>query len=304
MKENLSQEIFRAYDIRGVAGKTLTQDTVYRIGRALAYYLNDREDGPIVIVGHDNRISSPQFNEIFQEALIDGGCRVVDIGMVPTPLLYFAVHTLEQSNHGVIITASHNPKEYNGFKIVVDKQALSIDEIQKLYQIARSQNFVRKYDDESKVKFFAQRVTKIDVAVTYRHMLVRDFKLKHPLKVVVDCANAVAGKVVPLLLHQMGCEVETLYCELDGNFPNHSPDPSDADNLKSLIKCVKLSHADLGVAYDGDADRVFFIDENGSPVSSDYMIMLFAKYILTDSKKGKIIYDVKCSAKIKSVAEA
>jgi len=275
--------IFRAYDIRGVVNRTLTEGVVKLIGRAIGSEALQR-GRRTVIVGRDGRLSGPALSSALIEGLMETGCEVKDIGCVPTPVLYFATHYLDTQT-GVIVTGSHNPPDYNGLKIVIDGETLSGESIQHLRERIEAGNFISGKGS----------VEAINVVPDYIERIRGDVTIARPLKVVVDCGNGVAGNVIPLLLKEIGCKVTELYCEVDGNFPNHHPDPSKPDNLKDLIRVVKQVKADVGLAFDGDGDRLGVITTEGSIVWPDRVLMLFVADILDRNPGGLIIYDVKCS---------
>ncbi len=275
--------IFRAYDIRGVVNRTLTDDVVKLIGRAIGSEALQR-GRRTVIVGRDGRLSGPALSSALISGLMETGCEVKDIGCVPTPVLYFATHYLD-SQTGVIVTGSHNPPDYNGLKIVIDGETLSGESIQHLRERIEAGNFI---SGEGSVE-------SINVVPDYIERIRGDVVIGRPFKVVVDCGNGVAGNVVPQLLKEFGCKVIELYCEVDGNFPNHHPDPSKPDNLKDLIRVVKQVKADVGLAFDGDGDRLGVITTEGGIVWADRVLMLFAADVLDRNPGGLIIYDVKCS---------
>jgi phosphomannomutase/phosphoglucomutase len=275
--------IFRAYDIRGVVNRTLTEGVVKLIGRAIGSEALQR-GRRTVIVGRDGRLSGPALSRALIEGLMETGCEVKDIGCVPTPVLYFATHYLDTQT-GVIVTGSHNPPDYNGLKIVIDGESLSGESIQHLRERIEARNFISGKGD----------VESINVVPDYIERIRGDVVIGRPFKVVVDCGNGVAGNVIPQLLKEFGCKVIELYCEVDGNFPNHHPDPSKPDNLKDLIRVVKQVKADVGLAFDGDGDRLGVITTEGSIVWADRVLMLFAADVLDRNPGGLIIYDVKCS---------
>jgi phosphomannomutase/phosphoglucomutase len=275
--------IFRAYDIRGVVKRTLTEDVVRLIGRAIGSEAIQR-GRRTVIVGRDGRLSGPDLSRALIEGLMMTGCEVKDIGCVPTPVLYFANHFLDTQT-GVIVTGSHNPPDYNGLKIVIDGETLSGGSIQHLRERIEAGNFISGKGS----------VESIDVVPDYIERIRDDVTIARPLKVVVDCGNGVAGNVIPRLLKEIGCKVTELYCDVDGNFPNHHPDPSKPDNLKDLIRVVNQIKADIGLAFDGDGDRLGVVTTEGSIVWPDRVLMLFAADVLDRNPGGQIIYDVKCS---------
>lgn len=276
--------IFRAYDIRGIVGETLTEEIVYDIGRALAS--EARESGcQTVVVGRDGRISSPALAKALSDGIVSTGCNVLDIGMVPTPVLYFVVHHTD-GRTGVMITGSHNPSEYNGLKMMIKGETLSGDRIQQIKQRIDNQAFSKGEGSVEQNGMFESE---------YIGTVCDDIQLIRPLKVVLDCGNGVAGVLAPVLFKTLDCEVIELFCEVDGNFPNHHPDPSKPENLAELIKAVKDNKADLGLAFDGDGDRLGVIDSKGKIIWPDRQMMLFAKDVLAGKPGSQIIYDVKCS---------
>jgi phosphomannomutase/phosphoglucomutase len=277
------RSIFRAYDIRGVVGQTLTAAAVRQIGRAIGSEALQRGCNTVV-VGRDGRLSGPELAEALIAGLNATGCDVKDIGVVPTPVLYFAAHYLDTQT-GVVVTGSHNPPDYNGLKIVIDGETLSGDSIQHLYERIEEGNLISGQGS----------VENMNVVPDYIERIRSDVQVGRQLKVVVDCGNGVAGGVAPMLLRELGCEVSELYCEVDGNFPNHHPDPSKVDNLQDLIAAVKGQQADIGLAFDGDGDRLGVVTAEGSIVWPDRVLMLFIADILERNPGGLIIYDVKCS---------
>jgi phosphomannomutase/phosphoglucomutase len=276
--------IFRAYDIRGIVGKTLTKEIVYDIGRAVGS--EAKELGcQTVVVGRDGRNSSPALAESLSQGIVSTGCHVLDIGMVPTPVLYFVVqHTDGRS--GVMITGSHNPADYNGLKMMIKGETLAGSRIQQLKQRIDNQAFSAGQGSIEQNGMFANE---------YIGTLCEDIQVTRTMKVVLDCGNGIAGDLAPLLLRTLGCEVIELFCEVDGNFPNHHPDPSKPENLAELISTVKHYNADLGLAFDGDGDRLGVVDSNGKIIWPDRQMMLFAKDVLAGKPGSEIIYDVKCS---------
>jgi len=275
--------IFRAYDIRGVVNRTLTEAAVKLIGRAIGSEALQR-GRRTVIVGRDGRLSGPALSHALIEGLLETGCEVKDIGCVPTPVLYFAAHFLDTQT-GVIVTGSHNPPDYNGLKIVIDGETLSGESIQQLRERIEAGNFISGKGS----------VETLNVVPDYIERIRGDVTVARPLKVVVDCGNGVAGGVIPQLLREIGCKVTELYCDVDGNFPNHHPDPSKPENLKDLIRVVRQVKADVGLAFDGDGDRLGVITTEGHVVWPDRVLMLFAADVLDRNPGGLIIYDVKCS---------
>ena len=282
----LPAEIFRAYDIRGVVGQTLTAEYVYWLGRAIGSESIDAEQQQIA-VARDGRLSGPELMDQLIKGLCDSGCQVTDLGMVPTPVLYYATHTTE-ARSGVMLTGSHNPPDYNGLKIVIAGQTLSGERIAGLQQRLQ-QNQLHEGDGSC---------TPQDILDNYCQRIVDDVLLSRPLKVVVDCGNGVGGVIAEKLLEQLGCEVVALYCEVDGTFPNHHPDPGKAENLQDLITIVQQQDADLGIAFDGDADRLGVVTPTGEIICADRLLMLFAEDIVTRNPGADIVFDVKCTRKL------
>ena len=285
----LDRSIFRAYDIRGVVGQTLTTGVARLLGRAIGSEAQQRGLREIV-VGRDGRLSGPELSAALIDGLRASGCDVIDIGLAPTPLTYFAAYHL-QTGSCVSVTGSHNPPDYNGFKIVLGGETLSEDAIQNLYaRIA-----------ESRFSSGAGGVQVMDVSGDYVARISDDIQVERPLKVVVDCGNGVAGGIAPTVLEAIGCEVIPLYCEVDGQFPNHHPDPSDPHNLQDLILSVKQTGADLGLAFDGDGDRLGVVTRSGEVIYPDRLLMLFAIDVLRRNPGATIIYDVKCTGHLQPI---
>ena len=285
----LSSSIFRAYDIRGVVGQTLNAEIVKQIGRAIGSEAFERGEQRVV-VARDGRLSGPSLIKALKEGLIESGRDVIDIGEMPTPLLYFATNYLN-SNSGVVLTGSHNPKDYNGLKIVIAGHTLSGDDILALKKRIDTDNMVEGQGSEESASILQD----------YIGQITGDVALAQPLKVAVDCGNGVAGKVAPQLLQALGCEVIGLYCKVDGNFPNHHPDPSKPENLRELIDLVKTEKADIGLAFDGDGDRLGVIDSEGNVIWPDRQMMLYSMDVLSRNPGADIIYDVKCSKHLAKV---
>jgi phosphomannomutase / phosphoglucomutase len=277
--------IFRAYDIRGIVGETLTTEIVRDIGRALGS--EAKELGcKTVVVGRDGRASSPDLAEALSQGIISTGCNVLDVGMIPTPVLYFVVqHT--DGRTGVMITGSHNPAEYNGLKMMIKGETLSGARIQQLKQRIDKQAF-----DAGNPGTIEQNGM---FTSEYIGTISEDIQVSRSMKIVLDCGNGVAGELGPRLFKELGCEIIELFCEIDGNFPNHHPDPSKPENLVDLIKAVKQHNADVGIAFDGDGDRLGVVDSAGNIIWPDRQMMLFAKDVLAGKPGSEIIYDVKCS---------
>jgi phosphomannomutase/phosphoglucomutase len=280
---DLADDIFRAYDIRGITTKNLTEDVVYWIGRAFAAEaMSQNKDR--VVVGRDGRHSSAPLRDALARGLNEGGCDVVDIGQVPTPLLYFATHALDTGT-GIMITGSHNPPDYNGLKMMIAGETLAEERIQGLKR--------RLHDNE--LTDGEGEIEEMDLNDHYLDRVLESVVVAQPCKVVVDCGNGVAGELAPKLLEELGCEVVRLYCNIDGDFPNHHPDPAEPENLQDLIDVVKDEKADLGLAFDGDGDRLGVVTPSGEIIWPDKLLMLFAQDIVGRNPGADIIYDVKCS---------
>ncbi len=282
----LPATIFRAYDIRGVVGDTLTAEAAYWIGRAIGSESLAKGE-PNVAVGRDGRLSGPQLVQQLIQGLLDCGCNVTDVGMVPTPVLYFATNVLEGKS-GVMLTGSHNPPDYNGFKIVIAGDTQANEQIQAL----------KTRIDNNDLASGVGSVEQIDILDRYFKQIRDDIAMAKPIKVVVDCGNGVAGVIAPKLIEALGCSVIPLFCEVDGNFPNHHPDPGKPENLEDLIARVKSEGADLGLAFDGDGDRVGVVTNTGTIVYPDRLMMLFAKDVVSRNPGADIIYDVKCTRRL------
>ena len=276
-------EIFKAYDIRGIVRTALTADTVALIGRALGSEAADRGVKAIVI-GRDGRLSGPDLARALAKGITATGIDVIDIGRVPTPMTYFAAHELG-TDSCVSVTGSHNPPEYNGLKMVLGGQTLYGEMIQDLRRRIADNDF---REGRGMVHHASVRQAYID-------RIVGDVKLSRPMKIVVDCGNGVAGSVAPDLLRRMGCRVKELFCDVNGNFPNHHPDPSKPENLLDLQRAVRETGAELGLAFDGDGDRLGVVTRDGEIIFPDRQLMLFAADVLSRNPGAEIIYDVKCS---------
>ena len=289
---NVSRTIFREYDIRGIVGDDLTPAIARAVGCAFATRLSDDVAHPTVVVGCDNRPSSPELSMAMCEGLNMAGADVRFVGTVPTPALYFATAEL-QGTGGIQITGSHNPPEYNGMKIMLGGETLFGDDIQALRARAESGEFPSGEGNLQSMEVIDEYVRRVceDVPVA----------LGNSFRVVVDCGNGVAGDVAPKLLRALGHDVVELYCEVDGNFPNHHPDPSDPANLTTLIATVKQESADLGFAFDGDGDRLGVVDPEGRIIWADRQMMLFAKDVLSKNPGADIVFDVKCSNRLAKV---
>ena len=281
--------IFRAYDVRGVVGTSLTAEVAFALGQSIGTVMREKGLGEIV-VGRDGRLSGPALAGALSDGLREAGIDVIDLGAVPTPVVYYAAFKFNTGS-GVAVTGSHNPPDYNGFKIVVGGETLAEDAIQDLYQrIARGEL----------ARGGKGRLRQVDIGPDYLERIVSDVQMERPFKVVVDCGNGIPGILAPQVLEGIGAQVIPLYCEVDGNFPNHHPDPSDLHNLKDLILAVKQTGADLGVAFDGDGDRLGVVTRQGEVIFPDRLLMLFARDVLSRQPGATIIYDVKCTGHMKS----
>lgn len=275
--------IFRTYDIRGVVGESLTEDSVFLIGKALGSFARDKGDDQLAI-GRDGRLSSPVLSKALAAGILSSGCDVIDIGMVPTPLLYYATSVFNKHS-GVMLTGSHNPPNYNGLKMVVRGVTIAEQDIQELYQRIITK---RMYEGSGSLQ-------EVNINERYIHQLLSNVQLKRPLKIVIDAGNGVTGQIAPQLFRELGCEVEELYCEINGKFPNHHPDPSQVENLTDLMRLVREKQADIGFAFDGDGDRLGVVTSQGAIIWPDRLLMLFAQSILKAQTQAKIIFDVKCT---------
>lgn len=280
---NLSPDIFRAYDIRGIVDDTLTVEGITQIGKVLGSLVLEAGEKEM-LVARDGRLSGPKLLEALCAGIQSSGCNVVNLGLVPTPILYFATQALGISS-GVMLTGSHNPAEYNGLKMIIAGVTLYDAAIQTIYQRAK----------ENQVRTGQGAVCEKDIEDQYCEVINKDISLQTPLKIVVDAGNGVAGKIAPVLYRRLGCEVIPLFCEVDGHFPNHHPDPGQPKNLQALIEAVKEHQAHLGLAFDGDGDRLGVVDNQGNIVWPDRVLMLFARDILTRTPQAQILFDVKCS---------
>ena len=281
----IAPEIFKAYDIRGIVGKSLTPETVELIGKSLGTEAK-RRGGKTITIGRDGRLSGPAFAEALSTGIRSTGINVIDIGMVATPMVYFGgVHY--NTGSGVMITGSHNPPDYNGIKMVIQGETLALDAIQVLKRRIDAGDFERAAAGQEGT--YETR----DIFADYLARIVGDAKLKRPMKIVVDCGNGAPGAYAPKLFRAMGCEVIELFCEVDGNFPNHHPDPAQPKNLVDVIRTLKETDAELGLAFDGDGDRLGVVTKDGEIIFPDRQLMLFAADVLSRVPGGEIIYDVK-----------
>ena len=279
----INPQIYREYDIRGMVDKDLTPDIVRRLGQGFGTHMSKL--GRIKLaVGRDGRLSSKAFSEALIQGLISTGCDVVDIGLCPTPVYYFSIFHLDKDG-GMMVTGSHNPPEFNGFKVSVGKSTIFGEEIQELGRLI----------EKGKFSIGRGNLSRKEIIRPYQDYIKKNINLEKKMKVVIDAGNGTAGFVAGPLLRDLGCEVEELYCEVDGRFPNHFPDPTIPGNLKDLIDRVKKLQADVGIGYDGDADRIGVVDDRGNIIWGDQLMILFAREILKNKKGATFIAEVKCS---------
>ncbi|HFE38060.1 MAG TPA: phosphomannomutase/phosphoglucomutase [Gammaproteobacteria bacterium] len=282
----VTDNIFKAYDIRGIVDETLTVDTVHAIGKALGSEAKKLQQTRIA-VARDGRLSGPKLLQALMDGILSTGINVVNVGCVPTPVLYFASFHLN-TGCGIMLTGSHNPPNYNGLKMVLNNTTLSGDSIQGLKQRIINKNF------ETGAGSYREQ----DISDAYIKCITDDIKLKRPLKIVVDAGNGVAGELAPKLYRALGCDVTELFCDIDGNFPNHHPDPSQPETLATLIDTVKKSGADVGFGFDGDGDRLGVIAPSGEIIWPDRQMILYALDVIDRNPGAEIIYDIKCSVNL------
>jgi phosphomannomutase len=288
----LSASIFKAYDIRGVVPSTLNPEVAEALGRAFGSAARAAGETSVA-VGRDGRLSGPALSQALIRGLVATGVEVIDVGAVTTPMLYFAAHTLATS--GIQVTGSHNPKDYNGFKMVLAGRAIYGDEIQALRKTMEA---------GSATLAPGGSVRQVDVTEAYVQRIVGDVRLARPMKIVVDSGNGIAGASAPAIFRALGCEVTELFSEVDGDFPNHHPDPSKPENLKDLIAALQQGDAELGLAFDGDGDRLGIVTKDGQNIFPDRQMQLFAQDVLSRVPGGTIVYDVKCSQRLGPAIEA
>ena len=279
----LPPEIFKAYDIRGIVGRSLTAEVVRRIGHALGSLALEQGQTAIA-VGRDGRLSGPELAGALMDGICAAGCDAIDVGCVPTPVTYFAAYELG-CNSCVSVTGSHNPPDYNGLKMVIGGTTLALEAIQQL----------RARAECGDLKHGSGQRRSSDVVPAYIKRITGDVRLARPLKIVMDCGNGVAGAVAPELFKELGCDIVPLFCEVDGRFPNHHPDPSKPENLADVIRALRETDAEIGIAFDGDGDRLGVVTKDGEIIYPDRQLMLFAADVLSRVPGGQIIYDVKCT---------
>ncbi len=287
----ITQDIFRAYDIRGIVETALTPDAVQQIGQAFATEARSQNQNTVVIA-RDGRLSSPELAQRLSQGLRAGGCDVIDIGMVPTPVLYYATHKLKTGT-GIMVTGSHNPPQYNGLKMLIAGNTLYGDSIKSLYQMIIDNKIIN-----SRLNSGAGRYTKKNIIPDYLDTIVNDIKLDKPMNIAVDCGNGVAGVLATELFTRLGCKVTELFCDVDGNFPNHHPDPSKPENLIDLKNSINENALDIGLAFDGDGDRVGILDNQQNIIWADRQMMLYAADVLTRKPGALIIYDIKSTSNL------
>ncbi len=294
MSAALSRAIFREYDIRGVAGKDLTPEVARLVARAYAAFLVGKKVSGTIAVGRDNRPSGVDLHREIVAGLLESGLDVVDIGIVPTPLAYWAQHNLDVAG-GIQITGSHNPPEFNGFKLGLGTRSIYGEDIQRIYTLAEAGHFPTGKGSSRDEEIIARYVDDV---------VARVGQISRPLKVVADAGNGVGALVAPLLFEKLGLPVRCLFCESDGTFPNHHPDPTVPGNLADLIAAVTTDGADVGIAFDGDADRIGVIDHTGEIIWGDQLLIIYARDVIARKGKGQqIIFDVKCSQALPEAIE-
>jgi phosphomannomutase/phosphoglucomutase len=290
----MNREIFREYDIRGLVDVDLTEDVVRDIGRAFAAYMRERGKTK-ASVGRDCRLSSDRFGALVAEGMAEGGLAVLDLGVMPTPVFYYSLFNLDVEG-GIMVTGSHNPPEYNGFKVAFGKTTLFGREIQEIGNIAEARRF--STDGRGSIKAYPGLIGE------YSAYLEKSIKIDRGLKVVVDAGNGTGGAVACPIMERLGQQVTPLFCDMDGHFPNHFPDPTVERNLEALKKLVLETSADVGIGYDGDADRIGVVDDKGNVIWGDYLMIVFARDILEANKGASFVSEVKCSRNLFADIEA
>ncbi|MYN09526.1 phosphomannomutase/phosphoglucomutase [Pseudoduganella aquatica] len=282
---SLSKSIFKAYDIRGIIGKTLDAGVAKQIGHAFGLAAAAKGERSVVI-GRDGRLSGPELTAALAQGLQSAGVDVIDLGVVATPMVYFGTNVLN-ANSGIMVTGSHNPPDYNGFKMVLAGEAIHGEAITGLYESILA--------NAGKVAAVPGAYSTYDIRAEYLARIIGDVKIARPIKIAVDCGNGVAGAFAGDLYRGMGCEVVELFCEVDGTFPNHHPDPAHPENLQDLIRALQETDAEIGLAFDGDGDRLGIVTKDGQIIYPDRQMMLFAQDVLTRHPGEQILYDVKCT---------
>lgn len=294
--KSVEASVFRAYDIRGIVNTQLDENAFYTIGRAISIRLKALQR-KAVFLARDARLSSERLSRALAKGLLDHGINVIDLGIEPTPLMYYAAHTDEQVDSGVMVTGSHNPSDYNGIKLVLAGLPLTQDDIQQLQALTTEKALL----DSKETGQHAACYTERSMQAAYIQRILKDVSIKRSLRVVVDAGNGMASLIAPALFKTMRCEVIPLYCELDGRFPNHHPDPTVESNIMDLKALVLEKKADIGLAFDGDADRLGVITNRGEIIWPDRLMMLYARDVLSRHPEGTIVYDVKCSSHLAEV---
>ncbi|WP_019215994.1 phosphomannomutase/phosphoglucomutase [Legionella tunisiensis] len=292
-QRQVERSVFRAYDIRGVIGNQLDENAFYSIGRAISCRLHALQRSKI-FVARDGRLTSASLANALKEGLLASGITVVDLGAVATPVMYYAACTHEGIDCGLMVTGSHNPSDYNGIKMVLAGKTLVQSDIDQLYELVAAGT----HQDG------VGQAESLEIMNNYTNRILSDMKLQRRLKVVVDCGNGIAGPIIPQVIAALGCEVIPLYCEVDGRFPNHHPDPTIEANLVDLKAMVAQHQADIGLAFDGDADRLGVVSNLGEVIWPDRLLMLYARDVLSRNKEATIVYDVKCSSHLAGVIRA
>ena len=279
----MTPDIFREYDIRGITGTQITEEDVLNIGKGIGTFLA-KNNCFALTVGRDCRITSDRYSELLTKGLLSTGCHVTDIGVCPTPVQYFSIRHLNKQG-GVMVTASHNPPEYNGFKICQNLDSVHGDQIQEIRKIIEKKEFAQGNGlrDEA------------DVITPYKKYIIENISIKNPMKVGIDAGNGTAGVVTIPILKALNCEVHDIYCDMDGNFPNHEADPTVLKNMTDLIKLVKDNKLDIGIGFDGDGDRIGVVDEKGNLIYGDQLMIIFSREILSRKPGATFISEVKCS---------
>lgn len=288
-QQKIDKEVFRAYDIRGIIHRQLDENSFYTMGRALSCRLTAL-DRSAVLLARDGRLSSASLACALSQGLLDSGIDVIDLGEVTTPMMYYATY-VSGIDSGLMVTGSHNPADYNGIKMVLAGTTLAQADIQVLYALVEQQ---ARQEGSGTYRT-------LDISADYQQRIVSDIHLKRRFKVVVDCGNGIAGPTVPAVLEALGCDVIPLYCEVDGRFPHHHPDPTVASNLIDLVHAVRTHQADIGLAFDGDADRLGVVTEQGELICPDRLMMFYAPFVLQANPSATIVFDVKCSSHLAQV---
>lgn len=290
-QRQVERSVFRAYDIRGIVNEQFDEDAFYSIGLAISCRLQDLKRNKIILA-RDGRLTSERLAKALQQGLLDSGIDVLDLGAVATPIMYYATNVLDVDS-GLIVTGSHNPANYNGVKIVLAGKTCVQADIDTLFALVES----------GKKQQGKGQYSTMDIIPNYLQRIVGDIKLQRPLKVVIDCGNGIGGPVIPQVISALGCEIIPIYCDVDGHFPHHHPDPTVEKNLHDLKQAVRDNQADLGIAFDGDADRLGVVTNKEEVIWPDRLLMLYARHLLEKNKGATIVFDVKCSSHLSDVIE-